>query len=62
MNKAKQTAEQIALSKVLEIAQSSIATADHIMEAATALNMEPWFVEGAYFDYLDANEKIAAKG
>jgi hypothetical protein len=32
------------------------------MTAAIALDMEPWFVEGAYFDYLDANERIAAKG
>jgi len=69
MKKAKQTPEQkmekdleTALLKVLEIAQSSIATADHIMQAAAALDMEPWFVEGAYFDYLDANERIAAKG
>jgi hypothetical protein len=66
MKKAKQTPEQIALQiallKVLEVAGCSIANADHIMTAAIALDMEPWFVEGAYFDYLDANERIAAKG
>jgi hypothetical protein len=62
MKKAKQTPEQIALSKVLEVAQCSIANSDHIMTAAIALDMEPWFVEAAYFEYLDANERIAAKG
>jgi hypothetical protein len=69
MKKAKQTLEQItrenlhiALEKVLEVAQSSVATPEHIMTAAIALDMEPWFVEGAYFDYLDANEAIAAQG
>jgi hypothetical protein len=62
MKTAKQTPEQIALLKVLEVAQCSIASADHIMTAAIALDMEPWFVEAAYFEYLDANERIAAKG
>ena len=69
MKKAKKTLEQItrenlqiALEKVLEVAQASVATPEHIMTAAIALDMEPWFVEGAYFDYLDANEAIAAQG
>jgi len=61
MKKQKNTPAQIALLKVLEIAQCSIATPDHIMSAATALDMEPWFVEGAYFDYLEACEKEAAR-
>jgi hypothetical protein len=69
MKKAKQTLEQItrenlqlALEKVLEVAQSSVATPEHIMTAAIALDMEPWFVEGAYFEYLDACEREAARG